>query len=129
MKISIEKQKEESRTYLIVDGKKLKMLPFEFHSLDPKTVFSCIEDVKKKTLTTNERGALHVIAFLKEIENNEKYVYELIKDSKPSTALLVNIKNQEDPRYEIRFENGRRLKCSRDLFMAFEPKDVIFSNY
>ena len=126
-----------NRTYLWVDEKRVKMIPLDYQQMFPDTIYLCLNDFKKLRLTISERKNLNnmlsdllIKEFLKGLAGvgSEKYVYDLIKGSKPKTALHVNCK-VGPVRHELLFKNGVRVKCSTKIYRLFEPKETIFSNY
>lgn len=86
-------------------------------------------DDSKKRLTLKERFLIEHELFLDSIKSTEKYIYELIFNSKPVKTYIVHI-NSGGERYELEYENGVRIKIKKDLHLYFEEKDAdLYLNY
>lgn len=117
-----------SRNYIVENDKKLKMIPKDYVDIPVEDIISCMDFDSKITLNNSERFNLEVIIYENTLENEEKYVHELINGSKPEKALFVNV-NMANPRTELQYSNGVRLKCPKKIYDLAETKETVFSNY
>lgn len=107
------------------EGKHVKTIPSKYESVfDPLSI-----SYDKKRLNNSERFNLEHAYFMKILSISEKYVYELFKDSKP--VIAREVKNRiDETRYEMLYDNGKRLKITLELYRMFEEKDMLhYSNY
>lgn len=121
------------KIYRITDKKHIKTIPAIYEPIAEDFILKCTSD--KIRLTDTERHILSiydfevgVFAYLKDLENNERYVFELVKESKVISARKVQLRHSD--RFELIFENGVKLKCNESLYLLCNNKsETINSNY
>lgn len=122
----MEIRKFKSRHYLFQGKKRIKMIPKRFAEIPASILASMLNDEEKLYLNKKERFELEFYDFLQELKDSEKYLYELICNSKPIEAIHVNVK-EGDSRKELKFKNGYRVKISQTLFNLFDTQTTMYS--
>ena len=124
----------EFRTYLLVDGKRVKNIIKRYACIPADIIQKNLIDLKSLRLSPEERKELNFFAmaygYMNYLMKNEPYVYELIKDAKPIKVVRI-VLEYSDPYYELIFDNKTRVKCSKKFCYAFDEKGVedIYRNY
>lgn len=121
------------KIYRISDKKHVKTIPSIYKPIAEDFILKC--DSKGIRLTDTERHILStydfevgVFDYLEDLQNNEKYVFELVKNSKVISARKVQLRYSD--RFELIFENGVKLKCNESLYLLCDNKsETINSNY
>jgi hypothetical protein len=121
--ITFEKSKRGTKVF--EDKKHIKTIPERYEKY-----FEQVEiDKTKKRLTGKERFSFEYLYFIALLEKNEKYVWELIKDAKPVATREV-IVHDGSKRYELLYDNGKRIKIPTELYLYFDEKESTkYSNY
>lgn len=123
MKTAFEQTDRGTKVYQ--NGKHVKTIPWRYEEHFDKVKI----DFAKKRLSQRERFDFEHICFLDNLKREQKYVYELVENAKPESAYLVNI-HDGSTRYELKYDNGVKLRIDADLYNAFSEKDEAkFSNY
>jgi len=108
---------------VFIDEKHVKSFPLIFTGLVDKIGFEKIKLMpsKRKSITQDDIVFLGMkvykqlcLPFLHELLKNEKYVYELVEDKEILGTRKVESKY--NPRYEMVFYNGVKLKVSMLLY-------------
>lgn len=121
------------KIYRSSDKKHLKTIPSVYEPIAKEFIEKCNTD--KIRLSETERETLKtydfqvgVFHFLKQLEVQEFYVFELVKNSKAISVRKVNQRN-DISRFELVFENGVKLKINESLFLMCENKSEANLNY
>lgn len=118
-------QPQKRGVRLIVDGQHVKTVSKFFQtSINSESIEKLSFD--KKRLSPAERQKIidyKAYAFwLKNLDQKEKLVYELIKDSKPISRR--NVVTLTDTRLEIVFENGIKVKVPDKVYYALSELEI-----
>jgi len=121
------------KIYRITDKKHVKTIPAIYKPIAEEFVLKCnskgirLTDTERQLLSTYD-FEVSVIDYLEDLELNEKYVYELVKNSKVISARKVQLRHSE--RFELVFENGTKLKCNESIYNQCENKsETVNLNY
>ena len=111
----------------------LKTIPSFYEPIVADFILNC--DTTKKRLNEKEREILKtydfkvsVFHFLKELKQNEKYVFELVEKANAIGVRKVN-QRIESPRFELIFDNDVKLKINESFYLLCKNKTEVNLNY
>lgn len=125
---TIEKSKRIVK--IIIDGKHKKSFPlfmYDYLNLIPEEKILLMSRGKRLTHHDHEIASPFVYDkmlnnYLLEIESNEAYVFDVIKNIKPTGVRKINSKYSEGY-FEIYFDNNISVKCPEHIF-RFSPNKM-----
>ncbi|SDS13422.1 hypothetical protein SAMN04487764_1529 [Gillisia sp. Hel1_33_143] len=115
---------ETARTKVFLDDTHVKTIPNKYTDIFKE---KHIINPLKKRLTREERFQLEVSLFEKQLFDDHRYAYNLIKRSSPDFVQIVTTPFSKY--YELVYKNRMKVKVSADLYNLSIDKKEIKRNY